>query len=384
MFPLADVTPKLSGRDYKFREPTLRREPTVRSEYLFSRGLRGEPGESQPTESTDDAEASADFLVDPRWFHLSSSQWTSISTLRASARNIPYSTGVHWCYEVLLIQMWMCYKKSGWTITGIDDCVCIEKASQHADTFPKKSKCRRATCSKTRPILTWKINCVHDLWVFPWHQSLWSSTRTIRLVSKKFTECRRRRFRRRMGSCTTICWWNTLRYDPKRIVQVKIKKKIRPTSDCAGFEWSRNGSKQRKAELFKIEDNCKTSYWSDDENSKLQGPERCCGTRISHKESEKKAYVERKVGECFQWKAHGQFSKGDSCSFTHDTVVSGNSGAGQRRKGRSSSPASHSKAKQTYGEGQKSSTESGNKEESSSDKKSEMPCRFKFCKNPVM
>ena len=31
----------------------------------------------------------------------------------------------------------------------------------------------------------------------------------------------------------------------------------------------------------------------------------------------KKAYVERKVGECFQWKAHGQCSKGDSCSFNH-------------------------------------------------------------------
>ena len=32
----------------------------------------------------------------------------------------------------------------------------------------------------------------------------------------------------------------------------------------------------------------------------------------------KKAYVERKVGECFQWKAHGHCSKGESCSFTHD------------------------------------------------------------------
>ena len=28
MFPTADGTPKLSGRDYEFREPTLRREPT--------------------------------------------------------------------------------------------------------------------------------------------------------------------------------------------------------------------------------------------------------------------------------------------------------------------------------------------------------------------
>ena len=60
ILPVADATAKLSGRDYEFREPTPRREPTVRSAD-FSRELQGEPGESQPTESTDDAEARKDF-----------------------------------------------------------------------------------------------------------------------------------------------------------------------------------------------------------------------------------------------------------------------------------------------------------------------------------
>ena len=54
VFPVADGTAKLSGRDFEFRVPTPRREPTVRSEG-FSRELHGESGESQPTESTDDA-----------------------------------------------------------------------------------------------------------------------------------------------------------------------------------------------------------------------------------------------------------------------------------------------------------------------------------------
>ena len=94
-----------------------------------------------------------------------------------------------------------------------------------------------------------------------------------------------------------------------------------------------------------------------------------------------KAYVEWKVGERFQWKAHGQCSKGDSCSFSHDLLVPGNSGSGQRRKGRSSLPPSHSKAKRTDGRGTKSSLGSGKKQESSRDK-NEIPCRFKFCKNP--
>ena len=59
-FPAADGTAKLSGRDYEFREPTQRREQTVRSEDP-SGELQGETGEHQPTESKGDAEARADF-----------------------------------------------------------------------------------------------------------------------------------------------------------------------------------------------------------------------------------------------------------------------------------------------------------------------------------
>ena len=58
-FPAADGTAKLSGWHYDFLESTLRREQTVRSEDC-SGELQGEPGESQPTEWTDDAEARAD------------------------------------------------------------------------------------------------------------------------------------------------------------------------------------------------------------------------------------------------------------------------------------------------------------------------------------
>ena len=47
---MADGTEKMSGRDYEFSEPTIRREPTVRSENL-SGELKGESGESQPIQS---------------------------------------------------------------------------------------------------------------------------------------------------------------------------------------------------------------------------------------------------------------------------------------------------------------------------------------------
>ena len=45
-FPFADDTAQLSGRDYQFRDPTLRRQQTVRSEGL-SGELQGEPKENQ-------------------------------------------------------------------------------------------------------------------------------------------------------------------------------------------------------------------------------------------------------------------------------------------------------------------------------------------------
>ena len=56
--------------------------------------------------------------------------------------------------------------------------------------------------------------------------------------------------------------------------------------------------------------------------------------RGSVKKSQKgnKAFVERKVSECFPWKAPGQCSEGDSCSFSHDPEVHGNKGKVQRRK----------------------------------------------------
>ena len=83
-----------------------------------------------------------------------------------------------------------------------------------------------------------------------------------------------------MGSCTVTSQWNALRYNPGRIVQVKITE-FCSTSDCVGFVWSRNGSKQWTDKLCTIENGCKTSCWSDDENSKLQGPERSCGHGIT-------------------------------------------------------------------------------------------------------
>ena len=60
----------------------------------------------------------------------------------------------------------------------------------------------------------------------------------------------------------------------------------------------------------------------------------------------------------------GQCSKGDSCSFSHDQIASGNSGGGQRRKRRSSAPAPNLKGKADGEEGNR--VEISNKKQSDS------------------
>ena len=55
ILPFADGIAQLSGRDYEFREPTVRRDNAARGENLRGE-FQGEPEESQPTELKDDAE----------------------------------------------------------------------------------------------------------------------------------------------------------------------------------------------------------------------------------------------------------------------------------------------------------------------------------------
>ena len=206
--------------------------------------------------------------------------------------------------------------------------------------FRKRESVEEQRAQKYDRFLWGRQIALHDLRAMPCNRRLWSGTRTLRFVQHAFAEWRRPRLRRSIGSSSIISKRNAFRCDPGRIVQVKITG-LCSASDCLGFVRPRNCSKQWTDKLFTIEDSCRTSYWSDDENSKFLGSERSCGKRSSHQEWKKKeAYVERKVGECFQWKTHGQCFKGDPCSFSHDKIASGN-----RVKGRSSSPASNSKAK---------------------------------------
>ena len=153
----------------------------------------------------------------------------------------------------------------------------------------KKSKCRRAACSEFWPMLTWETNCFRDLRVFPCN---WR-----RFVHYKFTEWQRPGFRCHMG-LSLLNGWNSSRCDPGRILQVKITKTLfsfRLSWICV---WSRGCSKQ----------------WDGNRKFKAQKDvvEKGSATKS---QTLKKAYIQWRVGQCFQWKAPGQCSIKDWCSF---------------------------------------------------------------------
>ena len=92
-----------------------------------------------------------------------------------------WESKVNWRIEYIAINFWENRFPRLWN-AGCNDSVCIEEYSQLAHSILEKNMCRRATCSKIRPILTKRTNFVHDLWAFSCTQSLWIGTRTLRLV----------------------------------------------------------------------------------------------------------------------------------------------------------------------------------------------------------
>ena len=230
-----------------------------------------------------------------------------------------------------------------------DDCVCTEETSRQAHSLPQKSECRRAACSKIRPILT---NSLHDPRAFPCNWSWWSNTRTLRFVQYTFAEWRCPRFRRSTGSSSIISKRDAFRCDPGRIVQVKITG-LCSVSDFLFFVRPRNCSKLWSDKFFTTEYVCKiSSYWSDDGNSKLQSPEKSCGERNSHQESKKGIREET----------------GTLCAVVRDEE--------------DDRPPPHQIRRPRLTAREKILEKSGNRDESSSDRKSEIPCRHKNCKNP--
>ena len=101
------------------------------------------------------------------------------------------------------------------------------------------------------------------------------------------------------------------------------------------------------------------------------------GGVVTRSRKDNKANVERKVGDCWQWQATGQCSKGDSCGFHHGVRACGNGSELHKQKERTSSPAPNSKATKD-GKGKSSDEKDGK----SFDKRNKIPCQWRNCTNP--
>ena len=123
-----------------------------------------------------DLEGASQEIPDSMEFHC----WkVNIKTEVCSKSADPHIT-MQWVQEVeiaksvdeLVTSWWMI--RTDFSDFDVLDAMIASALKKHLDKhvhFRKKSECRRAACSKTRPFLAREANCIHDLWALSSHQS---------------------------------------------------------------------------------------------------------------------------------------------------------------------------------------------------------------------
>ena len=162
-----------------------------------------------------------------------------------------------------------------------DDCVCIEEAS-HSCALPTKSKCRRATCPKIRPIL------MREATLHTWSMTIFEPLEL-------------------MEPCK-VYQINSI--DAYRMMTFKIS--IQGGTKLFKKWYLRVYTSQKLLESVQLQVVLTLQNIFETTNSSAEG-------------------------ECFEWKAIGHCSKGDSCSFRNN-LASGNICA-ERQEGHSPSLA---------------------------------------------
>ena len=120
----------------------------------------------------------------------------------------------------------------------------LKKLLNKQSNFREESKCRRAACSKRRPILTRKTYCVTwftSISVQPELMKQYKDSQLCSLASLQNDDVQD--FDVRWDQALYASWMTMPQLcHPGRIVQVKITR-LCSTSDCLGFVRSRNRSK---------------------------------------------------------------------------------------------------------------------------------------------
>ena len=89
------------------------------------------------------------------------------------------------------------------------------------------------------------------------------------------------------------------------------------SSDIYGTIQSRNSTTRRKTRLSQIKNVCEIAHGTSSKKKKIRIQSEITERVAVTKGKGRNSFTKRRTGECFQWKASGSCSKGDSCSFLH-------------------------------------------------------------------
>ena len=132
-------------------------------------------------------------------------------------------------------------------------------------------------------------------------------------------------FPRSMELCSIIRKRSPYRNGSGRFIQVKIAG-FCSASDGVGYTWTQENIRnngQPSCSRLKIAVRRQSDQVMRKRNLRARNEVVERGGTVIESHKGKKANVERRVGECYQWKANGRCSKGQTCGFRHEPA-SGN------------------------------------------------------------
>ena len=107
-------------------------------------------------------------------------------------------------------------------------------------------------------------------------------------------------------------WWHL-----EKLVQIK-NTRVWETQDRFGSVQNGDSSEESWTWLSLKKDNGKKKYRAEFANAEFWGQKWTFETSAVVKNQRVKQREQRSLGDCWQWKANGQCSKGDNCSFRPD------------------------------------------------------------------
>ena len=211
-------------------------------------------------------------------------------------------------------QIFAFYRRNSWAklwVTRRENCFSTE---QNHPEYPlqEKGQSEGTKSPKRGPFPSWKTDRLPDLRVLPGHWSQWSCRELCRPIYSCSSKWWYSGIRFKMGRNSIVDDANPIWWHLGKLVQIK-NTRVWETQDRIGIVQYGDSS---------VESWLKTMVKrSIQQNLRMKNFEARNGnyeTCALVKNQGTKQREQRSLGDCWQWKANGQCSKGDNCSSRHD------------------------------------------------------------------